>query len=173
MHVRPALAQLNPTRAPSYSRNLYRWLKEFGRESTGTEQDLVYRVADGTQLAKRYGTGELMIGSPFSDNPSDPDFFGARVSIVLSEGEKAERWCYPGVISDLILVPDFWGNYMRVGRCAIDPAHELTFSGLDRFDEHDNTRTCRWCGVQQYKERIQRIVYDERWIDVTANFAEA
>jgi hypothetical protein len=161
MIAAPSLDQLDPSCSPSFSRNLHRWLKEFRRDGIPNH---VYRVTEDSKLAEKFGAGELMIGFAMSGAPDDADFCGARLSMVLCEGEKAQCWCFPGTMSSLVMVPDFWANYLRVGRCAIDPAHETYFSGAARFDEQADTRTCLWCGAKQHKQRTQRIVYDEIWV---------
>ena len=63
--------------------------------------------------------------------------------------------------------PEMWADYMRCGRCAFDPHHNRSFSNnMNRWDFKDaDHRTCNWCGLQQVRKKIRRVVYDSVWCD--------
>jgi len=89
------IQRIDAALSPAYSRNLHRWLVE---HVTGASlPTFVYRVLDDTPLSSRFGVGELMVGRPYQDPPGSADFSGARVSLVLCEGEKAEPMRYPNM----------------------------------------------------------------------------
>jgi hypothetical protein len=80
----------------------------------------------------------------------------------LCHGSKAERsaHCFG---SGLEQVVGFWNDYLKVGRCAIDPTHEKEFKS-DRYSMEDEVRTCLWCGVQHDLVMTPRTVIDESWV---------
>ena len=62
-----------------------------------------------------------------------------------------------------------WEEYQRIGRCAFDPEHRMSFRDWyrqERWDFKSNGhRTCNWCGLQQVIKKIRRVVYDSVWCD--------
>ena len=160
------LRDLDPAKSPSFSPNLYRWMRAEGHffRDGGTLVG-VYSVRAGSRAAAQFGAGTLLIGYPTNDGDGDADFIGVRLMSALCKGAGAGAWCYLGLAAGLDLVPDFWGRYVQVGRCAIDPEHKEHFSGggRDRFIETGNTRTCQWCGAVQHRTRTPRTVVDETW----------
>jgi len=164
-HKTLRLRDLMPEKFASFSPNLYRWMKEhthFYRD--GGMTDSVYRVKPGTRAAERLGAGTLMIGHPFNGHPGDTDFSGARLVGALCQGGKATRFCYGGLAPDMELMEGFWDRYLQVGRCAIDPEHDMHFSGGERYSINGDQRECLWCGKKQQKVLTPRTVYDETWV---------
>lgn len=66
-------------------------------------------------------------------------------------------------------LPGLWEEYQRIGRCAFDPEHRMSFRDWyrqERWDFKSNGhRTCNWCGLQQVIKKIRRVVYDSVWCD--------
>lgn len=133
-----------------YSPNLDRWLKKRKRH-TGISQS-VFRDADAALWIGWLDEGLFLIGS--------------RLNAVLCNGSKEDTWAYPlGRLPKMQEVSEFWNEYARVGRCAIDPTHLIHFLSRDgRFAEDGDARTCKWCGQQQRRERYVEHVDRERWV---------
>jgi hypothetical protein len=164
-HKTLTLKQLVPARSASFSPNLYRWMKTMAHfYGGGGVLQTVYRVKPDTQLAQEYGAGTLMIGYP-GDAGDDQGFVGVRLMAVLCQGVKADSFYYLGMTSMLEEVEGFWDAYLKIGRCAIDPAHQEHFQA-DRFHEHADGRECLWCGHQQRKVVTPRVVHDTAWVSV-------
>lgn len=165
------LEAIAPTKSEAYSPNLYRWLVGLERQGGNVSHQHVYRVRGGTRLSLMFGAGTLFIGSSDPTYPADRDLFGARLIDVLCIGVKAGRYCYPGALGALDCVDAFWSEYLRVGRCAIDPGHLEHFAGPPRYVEAGNERTCKWCGVVQRLRVVKRVVRDEVWTMANAGGA--
>ncbi|MBP8275317.1 MAG: hypothetical protein KAX55_00290 [Propionivibrio sp.] len=156
-HPTLSLRDISPAKHPGFSPNLYRYLKRHGHfYRDGGVLDCAYRVKEGTRLAEFCGAGTVMLG--FLD---DGDFIGSRMMSVLCNGVGSERFCYPG---SAVIIPGFWDQYLKVGRCAIDPEHKEHFVGVDRFDVSGERRVCRWCGAVQRRVVTPRTVFDESWV---------
>jgi hypothetical protein len=157
------LSAIAPEKSEAYSPNLYRWLVSLERKGGDVSRQHVYRVRAGTRLSQMYGADTLFIGSSDPAYPADRDFFGARLIGVLCNGAKEGRYCFPGALGALDCLDGFWSEYLRSGRCAIDPEHHKHFSGPDRYVETRNQRTCKWCGAVQRLRIVKRVVRDEVW----------
>lgn len=89
------------------------------------------------------------------------DVCGAQLGRVLCEGSRTETFCYAGGSREWQEI-DFWPEYIRIGRCAIDPEHTWSFDTNTRYEQFDrDTRRCNWCGatIKRVEYRITR----ERW----------
>ena len=145
------LAAINPRNGPQFSPNLYRFLKRRGQTWATTCR--VYLDMDGI----------LRIGLLLEDGC----FHGAWLMGVLCYGPREQVWEHPpGSLGDLREITDFWADYMRIGRCAIDPAHKQSFIGDEsRWAIHGNERSCLWCGnAHQRLEVWVEQVRHERWV---------
>lgn len=141
------ISDINPKKSPAFSPNLFRWMKWHCHElSSGGVSDTVYRVKANTPLAEHYGVGTLFIGSPYNQYEGDADFSGERLIAVLCNGKSAGSFCFPGAMKSLEEVKDFWSQYLKIGRCAIDPEHQENFYRADRYRLIDDIRECLWCG---------------------------
>lgn len=166
-HRTMRIFDIAPSRSPSFSPNLYGWMKRhahFYRD--GGHAESVYRVREGSRAAEAFGVGTLLIGRPYDAYEGDTDFSGICLIEALCQGAKAGRVCYPGIAGSLEPVEDFWSRYLVVGRCAIDPAHVQPFIGTDRFAMNGDLRTCLWCGAKHQRTLVPRIVHDETWTAV-------
>jgi hypothetical protein len=86
-------------------------------------------------------------------------FIGNRLMQVLCYGPKSETFAYVKM-KDLVEVPNFWKNYQKVGRCAIDTEHKQYFVGDDtRWSLQGDHRSCQWCG--RGHQRLQQKVTQE------------
>ncbi|WP_227742200.1 hypothetical protein [Janthinobacterium sp. HH102] len=154
------LKQLAPSVSSSFSPNLHRWMRKKAHFYTdGGVLQTVYRVKPDTVLASEIGAGTLMIGYP--DSPGESGFSGVRLMSVLCLGVEARSFYHIGMASMLDEVEGFWGNYLTVGRCAIDPTHKEGFA--DRYSMDGDTRTCLWCGAKHERVMTPRTVFDESW----------
>ncbi|EML2391413.1 hypothetical protein QBO83_004204 [Pseudomonas aeruginosa] len=136
---------IRPKRSAAFSPNLRKWLLAYGRPG-----DAVYRLRPGQrpgQHSSRYGGGEgaLFIGQPFNGYAGDQDFSGILLMSVLCNGPGAKRCCLPGAMRDLEVVEDFWLRYREVGRCAIDPEHQVLFRDGGRYRHVGDEAVCCWC----------------------------
>jgi len=155
-HKTLRLRQLSPKRGPSFSPNLYRWMRDCAHFYTdGGVAQAVYRVKNDSPATSYLGAGTLVIGIPMHGYPGDKDFSGAPLIGVLCKGSSEPRVCFANLVPDLELVEGFWDRYLAVGRCAIDPDHNEHFLGGARFQEHGDHRTCLWCGATQHNEHRQ------------------
>lgn len=138
-----------------FSPNLYRWLKKQA-DRCGGEYHLnrfqIYR--GGSDLFAR-PRDVLYIGYIGNDGW----FHGTRLMAVLCEGARKQIFAYmPGHVRKLGLKPvrNFWRDYRRIGRCAIDKAHTQYFahaaSDDARWTVKGKTRSCNWCG--NHKQRL-------------------
>lgn len=163
-HTTLKLAQIAPEKSAAYSPNLHQWMRAKAHfYKDGGVLQTVYRVKPGTLLAKELGEGTLMIGYP--DNGNDKGFTGIRLMATLCQGAKAGSFYYIGMARMLEEINGFWDQYLSVGRCAIDPAHEEGFLG-ERFSLSGDTRTCLWCGSKHDRVLTPRTVFDESWKSV-------
>lgn len=162
-HATLLIKQLAPAKSASFSPNLYRWMRAKAHfYKGGGVLETVYRVKPNTQLAKEYGAGTLLIGYP-GDAGSDQGFAGVLLMSVLCQGVMAGSFYYLGMTPMLEEVEGFWDTYLKIGRCAIDPAHQEHFHST-RFREHDDGRECLWCGHHQRKVITPRVVHDTTWV---------
>lgn len=92
----------------------------------------------------------------------DQGFVGVRLMAVLCQGGKAGSFYYLGMTPMLEEVKGFWDAYLKIGRCAIDPAHKEGFMG-DRYSSEGDTRTCLWCGAKHERVITPRTVFGESW----------
>lgn len=151
-------ADIAPSKSASFSPNLHKYLKARGHfYADGGLLQGVYVIRTGSKAAGVYGAGTLMLGYP-----DDDYFIGTRLISALCNGGKEESMAHP-IGKSVDPVEGFWDNYLKIGRCAIDPAHQEHFMA-DRFNEQGDSRTCLWCGHQQHKVVTPRVVYDESWV---------
>lgn len=146
------VSSVNPVHGNKYSRNLFKYLTS-GQNSLVSRYFRVFKDGEGA-LWIGYADGDYLIG--------------ARLLQVLCLGRKAERWAYPHLISKLTEVPDFWKRYQAIGRCAIDPEHQMYFVDDEtRWQVDGDYRRCLWCGEAEQKRDIRvETVEHESWVFV-------
>jgi hypothetical protein len=75
---------------------------------------------------------------------------------------------------ELQALPDFWVDYIRDGRCAIDTDHNMHFLGdSERWETTGDVRACQWCGkatqrLRHWTETVER----QSWESVKTNTTE-
>lgn len=159
--TRQELKLIDPRVHPRYSANLYRWL-------TGKKMRNMVHLLDVYRCAEVGSVWNNVLWIGFKDEQGW--FIGVRLNEVLCIGEKTETAAYaPVFASTLSLLPSFWDEYKRIGRCAIDPTHRMPFyneasrwhyAGIEM-----NVRVCLWCG--EYSEaRVHRtkVVTETEWV---------
>lgn len=146
------LSLIAPRNGDKYSQNLYLYLT--GKETRHITARYARVYADGSS-AKWLG---------YIDN--EGVFIGARLTVVLCYGRKATTGCWGRKLGRLQEVIGFWGHYVKDGRCAIDPEHEMHFvDDATRWRGGIDERECLWCGkVRQRRERYTRTTEYERWV---------
>lgn len=145
------LRRIDPRHHPKFSPNLFRWLMKRGERHRRSDTS-VFRDTKGT----------LWIG--YIDD--EYNFVGCRLMAVLCNGSKE----YPGWFSRLFVteIGDFWDQYAKIGRCAIDPKHTMVFVGDDtRWKVDGNIRQCLWCGkeTQGLMEWIEPVLRNN-WVTI-------
>jgi len=159
-HPTMKLQDIDPKNNPSFSTKLFKYMKKQGVfYENGGVADGLYRVKPGSAS---YEADQLNLWLGYV---ADGAFFGVRIMQAMSMGLKAQKWAHPRLVKDIEEVPGFWDQYLKEGRCAIDPEHQIPFQD-DRFDETDHDRTCKWCGYKQKKVSTPRTVYDISWVKV-------
>ena len=152
---------VRPEYKPSYSPSLFRWMRKTQKESPSLFKDLrVFRTVNAD-----HSPHALFIGVSWDDSLS---FCGSRMSGVLCHGGRETRGVHTHLTIGKNLIDvadDFWEEYLRVGRCAIDPRHMTHFaSDSPRYEfPDDNTRVCLWCGETFSKRVVERIEADVFW----------
>ena len=148
----------NPKLHPSYSPNLYRYLKH--PTSAGLPMD-VFRDQDGT----------LWIGR-MNHEEGGRWFTGCRLARVLVSGATARRDVLefaPSFASKLVKMLSFWEQYEIIGRCAIDTDHSIAYLNSDsRYVFKGNTRTCTWCNNRHRRHTWSEVVTHEKWVPMKA-----
>jgi hypothetical protein len=134
------LAQVHPRRGEKYSENLYPWL---AANRVYHEHASVYLDKEGT-----HWIGLL-----------DHDWFhGTRLISVLCLGRGAKTAAYRApTFPSMQEVRNFWQDYLRDGRCAIDRAHKMDFRNAEgRFVGEGDRLFCSWCNTHVRDPNVQR-----------------
>jgi hypothetical protein len=137
---------VDPALSPKYSPNLHTWLKHNKNRYPNVD------VAVG-------GGGGMYVGAMRSHGWLS----GENLHMVLcGPGNGHIHFLVPG----LKLVPDFWDRYIRNGRCVIDPAHKVSFIGIEtRWQVSGSARECLWCGSHvQVKLDWTETVEHSEWV---------
>lgn len=160
-HATLTAPDIAPSKSAAFSPYLHRWMRAKAHfYKGGGVLQAVYRVKPDTQLSRKIGVGTLMIG--YAEDPDEQGFIGIRLMSVLCNGVKAGDFYYIGIAPMLEVVEGFWDQYLKVGRCAIDPDHLESFMA-DRYSMDSDTRTCLWCGAKHERVMTPRTVFDESW----------
>lgn len=149
------LALIDPSNDMKYSPNLHKWVK---RHAKNWPELKGYKNVK-TEVARQ----ELIIG--FEDDHGDVN--GSFLWPILTHGARAERFC---MMMKTEVLPNFWPEYIKDGRCAFDREHKQSFVGDEgRFllGEYRN-RTCLWCGQVQHQEVTEKITYVKEWINAAS-----
>jgi len=138
---------ISPTRGEKFSTNLHRYIKRRGARTNN-----VFKAEDGT----------LWIG--------DVDghwFHGSRLMSILCGVRGAGNACaFPGAPDHWKLkeLKNFWPDYLKIGRCAIDPDHHQHFMNSEgRYIQKGRHRVCQWCGQKQAMTIKRSVIKHEQW----------
>lgn len=144
------LRSIDHKKHQKFSPNLQKWMRKLSEPMRSTTK--VYRDHEGF----------LWIGS-ISD---DGWFYGSKLVRVLCNGTKEHRGAYPRKqFQRFAEVKNFWSEYRRIGRCAIDAEHQEHYLNSDsRFSVNGATRCCNWCGYRQKLEVREVIRKIESWV---------
>lgn len=166
-HPTLRLDDLAPGKSPSFSPNLFKYMRRRGHffRDGGTIVD-VFVIREGSRAATEMGAGTLMLG--FVDGHF---FSGVRLTEALCLGAQATSMAY-AISASVEPLAGFWDDYLVKGRCAIDPAHAEYFIG-DRYSTAGAVRTCLWCGAQHAKVETSRVVIDTSWVATDMAAVEA
>jgi hypothetical protein len=145
--------EINPRRSPRFSPNLYRWL---------TSPRRPYRA----RLARVYRDANDLLWIGHID---ERDFIGCKLNTVLCYSRE-ESMCYGGLVGQLRELPHFWSTYTVIGRCAIDPKHQVSFlSDESRWKVEGDLRHCQWChSFTQELRRWTVTVQKSAWLPAHA-----
>ena len=147
---------IKPTLHEKYSLNLYNWLTKRGRTDRA-KRSKVYRDKQGA----------LWIGYFYSDEPNTW-FSGAKLIQVLSQGNRSMSGAWIDVNPQKLKeLKNFWRDYTRIGRCAIDKKHLMWFrQSSNRWHVEGENRTCNWCNKgKQHIHRWTETVEHEGWVN--------
>lgn len=150
---------INPKRHSKYSANLYKWLKQSRNVAFNRTRVFLLPDDDGQYIS--WKPRQILIGSLY-----DGCVGGRRLSDILcgSRGVFSNTYCYPPAFKFIDITDEFWSEYIRDGRCAIDRSHIGFFSRDEsRYQHAGSTRKCRWCGkwfnkVIRKQVTVQRLV---------------
>jgi hypothetical protein len=153
-HRLSSIDLIHPNLKPAYSSNLYRWLNRAHRQRLSQSYDV---MAYHLQPQDRRGKHMRIIGWMTPDGLN-----GASLDRILYD-LGTENVGYVGLNDRLSIDEEFWPLYLQVGLCAYDPEHRLSFAAR-RFVTNSDRRWCVWCGLQQTRKIIKKIVIDEVWV---------
>jgi len=143
-------SKIDPKKFQAYSPNLYKYLNK----------DKIAQYKAEVWIDE---TGYKWLG--YIDD--ETCFIGEKLNWVLCVGARESSSCYSLLrLGRLSKVDDFWDEYIRIGRCAIDKNHTTNYLNSDsRYIENDNKRVCQWCGHKQYKRRWEETIQREEWVN--------
>lgn len=147
-----------------YSDNLVKWLKK--RKDWPLEAAFLHwSNIDGSHVEmKPEATQPQQILLGIGPDREDKWFHGARLSEILCSGAKANVFAFPPRFETTPL-PDWFGGYIKGGKCFIDPEHRW-YGDRDRWQLSDdgNSRVCLWCGEHMQEKFVtERTVIDTHW----------
>lgn len=128
-----------------YSQNLLKWVRKY--------RDKPLFVAFATEGTKVYDPGKTQSGNLYVGfhGLDDGWLHGSQLTAILCDGAKAATAAYQPKMQ-FQAIPEWWGRYIKGGKCAIDPEHSL-YSDHERWAvaEDGKSRRCLWCGdYEQY-----------------------
>lgn len=159
MIAKELLALIHPAINPKYSPNLHAWIKKQFGTSTAP---IVMTKPDTTGMRRVGALREINWLS------------GANLNDVMCNGRKAKTWAIMLSHTGATLNIDdtFWHRYIRDGRCAIDPEHDVFFIGgetrwlaVPAKGRQPERRECQWCGHHvQVKLEWTETVHKSEWV---------
>ena len=161
------LKKINPKNGDKYSPNLFKFLKALS--PLRRESIQVFKRSE----SKLFCGDGLWIGT-LDGKPGDQWLHGCRLNSALCFGVKAARremFAHPIRSNENFeLLENFWSEYERIGRCAIDSEHTQQFiGGHGRWASTATHRHCLWCGeVVQEKTTFIKTEVRDVWTTIPA-----
>lgn len=165
MNIFDQLEMIRATeREDRYSKNLYDWLRKVRSKHWSAPQVFI-RIGEELCQADAYDPSRTQCPAIYIGDVFDGDLIGSRLSEILSQGRKAQTWCYSGFGESPALeniTENFWSRYITDGKCALDPEHRL-YRDRERYETRDSHRTCRWCGREEQRHIELQLRRKEVW----------
>lgn len=146
---------INPKHGAKFSPNLYKWI-------VGTlKAKPLYCQFEKLEVYKD-GDGCLYIG--FARTEDKGWLFGNQLFQILGGGQSL-RSIFAIDVTKMTPLKNFWHDYIKRGRCAIDKQHKQNFIGDEtRWLIAGNARACQWCGnAMQKLTKRKEVVIHEVW----------
>ena len=144
------LSAIDPKRHSRYSPNLFKWLSNPDRKNSYLFHEIkVYRDSENI----------LWIGWFDLSVRDNYNFLSVRLISVLCDSK--ENWGWRNR-ENMTEIEGFWQQYEAIGRCAIDPDHNMFFVGDEhRWRQEGDTRYCQWCSrvtqrLHTWTETVER-----------------
>lgn len=138
-----------PEVSDKYSWGIYKWLK-----TNGTNFRVLLDPSKDKTLTRRLN---------FISDEGGRGTIGSNVHSIMT----GQRTLYCFSLCPLHKYTDvtdwFWSNYLRFGRCMVDPEHSMWFLSDDgRYTMiNKNSKRCNWCG-KYFKRDIKKQVSIKR-----------
>jgi hypothetical protein len=153
---------INPKISDKYSPNLFKWVKE-----TTKAKPLFYLVENLVAYRDKHGGIYVGYTSPNSCEADKNWISGMPLGQVLGSGNLPSRWRLFAIeTAGMTQLKNFWKEYSKHGRCAIDKQHARWFIGDEtRWLTKGNTRSCQWCGkAKQRLVKRKEVIIHEDWV---------
>lgn len=155
--------KIDPRVHPKYSPNLYKWLNKLSPSFRQRVMVYSHTCHDFLDPLPIHYIG-------FLDLDDQNWFHGSKLNTVLCNGAKATVFAYSikyHFPDNFQIIPEFWDNYIKIGRCAIDTNHSIRFlDDKSRWARDRDTRVCQWCGHTQHLKRWEETVEREAWCNL-------
>lgn len=153
---------INPKLNPAYSPNLFKFVKKhLGKDMPEC------RIFGFIGERAGYYKAQLFIGHQ-PDDWNDGMIAGAYLDAVLCHGAGVETVAFPFRWEETEEVRDFWERYLKIGRCVIDPGHQVRFMFDDplysRYRFSGDERICNWCGARFHRIWVPHT--EMEWMEV-------
>lgn len=154
------IKSIDPKYGDKYSPNIFKWIN-----GTTKTRPLFYLVAN--LVAYQDDWGSIYIGYK-SPHEADKNWIsGLPLGQVLCSGYLKSRWQLFAIkTAGMTQIKNFWEDYIKDGRCAIDKEHARGFIGDEtRWITNGNTRACQWCGKAEQKlVKRKEVIIHEDWV---------
>ena len=155
---REFLDSIDPKKSGSkYSANIRRYLARY----KNCELPSVYAVK--SELNEIVGTRSFIVG----DYDKETGWLHGKRIMKIMGNHRTQGYAFtPNCFKVVEELPNFWGTYQNIGRCAIDTEHRIDMVGdEDRFVFYGDSKKCVWCNCFEFKKEIRTREY-EVWVKV-------
>lgn len=139
------VTDIHPRHGEKFSPNFHSWLRVHPHYTR------VFRVKKIIDHSWNWTDADLLVGMLDKDDSGLQWFVGARLNEILTNGSAASAGAYAlgSRVEFNDVTKEFWPEYLRVGRCAVDPDHQENFRKAEsRYSTESGIRTCSWCGMR-------------------------